>query len=151
MPQKNDLHKPLKPHNSGLINPSKISSTLKSPFPRAELLPMSRRLLIAQAVVAALFCCTQGVYAQNLGQSPSILVSVSGDPADGRPDRTSQPIGRYAPPPKSEQPNPQSLQLRLPEAKIDLSKGKRGAIDSIAFEPWAPARGSLGVKVEVTW
>jgi hypothetical protein len=113
---------------------------------------MSRKWLFAVvAVLTTVVCSTQVVYAQSFGQTPSILVSVSGDPADGHPNRTSQPAVSSVPSSKTGAQKPQTLELHLPEAKIDLSKGKRGSIDSIAFEPWAPVRGSLGVKVEVTW
>lgn len=112
---------------------------------------MSRWLFITQAVVAVLCCSTQAVFAQNLGQTPSLLVSVAGDPSDGRPNRTNQPVGRFAPPSKSEQQKLQGLKLHLPEARIDISKDKRTPVESIAFQPWAPGRGSLGVKVEVSW
>jgi len=35
--------------------------------------------------------------------------------------------------------------------KPDPSTAKSKTADSVAIEPWMPGRGSLGVKVEVTW
>ena len=39
----------------------------------------------------------------------------------------------------------------LVQPKIDLSKAPDAPVNSVGIEPWAPGRGAVGIKVEVTW
>jgi hypothetical protein len=39
----------------------------------------------------------------------------------------------------------------LVQPRIDLSKAPDAPVNSVALEPWAPGRGALGIRVEVTW
>lgn len=112
---------------------------------------MSSRVLIAIVVGLWISSNVGTVHAQSMGQGPSILVSIGNDAADGRPNRAEAPPVHVVPSKKPPSPQRQGLDLAALDPKIEIAKGKLRSVDSIALEPWAPARGSLGVKLEVAW
>jgi hypothetical protein len=48
---------------------------------------------------------------------------------------------------RSPSPIKGALNLKIEHSEL----AKRNNLDSLALKPWAPGRGSLGIKVEVTW
>jgi hypothetical protein len=117
----------------------------------AEKSGMGGKLLAAVIVGWCISSSVSTACAQSMGQAPSILVSIGNDAADGRPNRTEAHPAHIAPSKKPASRPRQGLDLRALDPKIEIAKGKLRNVDSIALEPWAPGRGSLGVKVEVTW
>jgi hypothetical protein len=112
---------------------------------------MGSRLLVAVVIGWCIAGSVGTVRAQSMGQASSILVSIGNDPADGRPNRAEAPPVHVASSKKPSSPQRQGLDLAALDPKVEIAKGTLRSVDSIALQPWAPARGSLGVKVEVTW
>lgn len=70
-------------------------------------------------------------------------------------DDPTASVSREPRPPKKEAEQPTAQKLpSLSDLGLNLdssSIAKRNELDSFSVQPWAPGRGAVGVKVELTW
>lgn len=118
---------------------------------------MLLRLLCAVFCSAAVLLDVNSAYAGQVDQ-PGASLELMGHNTEDSSARgqqylrvLSQSTARHSEPPH------QARQVSVADLVRNLvsdstpSKRKTEGLDSLAVEPWMPGRGSLGVKVELTW